>query len=190
MITLTGTLLAAATAITLLLTSPTAPQPPTRPHADTPANSAASADKTEPALSGPITGTLAATLTDPQPDYYSPFRVAFAPDSKILAVSASTVAENSTPTYLWDVATEKITATLTDPDGQGTWAVAFAPDGTTLATGDANGSTYLWDIATHKITATLTDPSGGSLDWMAFAPGGTTQATRVCVVKGVSGTDR
>jgi WD40 repeat protein len=28
--------------------------------------------------------------------------------------------------------------------------MAFAPDGTTLATGDGDGSTYLWSIAYHK----------------------------------------
>jgi WD40 repeat protein len=55
--------------------------------------------------------------------------------------------------------------------------LAFAPGGTTLATGDGNGSIYLWDVATHKITATFTDPSGGFLHWMAFGPGGTTLAT-------------
>ena len=36
------------------------------------------------------------------------------------------------------------------------WPLGFAPGGTTLATGDFNGSTYLWDVATHKITSTLT----------------------------------
>jgi WD40 repeat protein len=57
------------------------------------------------------------------------------------------------------------------------WRLTFAPGGTTLATGDFNGSTYLWDTVTHKITATFTDPSGGFLYWMAFGPDGTTLAT-------------
>jgi len=28
-------------------------------------------------------------------------------------------------------------------------SVAYAPDGTTLAAADTNGSTYLWKIASH-----------------------------------------
>jgi WD40 repeat protein len=49
-------------------------------------------------------------------------------------------------TYLWDTATGKITATLTDPASQRVDAVAFGPGGTTLAAADADGSTYLWRI--------------------------------------------
>jgi WD40 repeat protein len=40
----------------------------------------------------------------------------------------------------------------------GTYAVAFSPDGRTLAIGDASGRTYLWDTATWTPATTLTNP--------------------------------
>ena len=57
------------------------------------------------------------------------------------------------------------------------WRLAFAPGGTTLATGDFNGSTYLRDVANHKITATLTNPNDKIIAAVVFGPGGTTLAT-------------
>jgi WD40 repeat protein len=49
---------------------------------------------------------------------------------------------------LSDVVTHKIIATLTDPgSGHRVNAVAFSPDGTLLAAGDAYGDTYLWSVA-------------------------------------------
>src|SRR6202007_2997107 len=60
-ITLAGTLLAGATALSVLLATPGTPQPPTRPHTSTPPAtlSATASGRTEPAtLSGPPPGAL------------------------------------------------------------------------------------------------------------------------------------
>ena len=46
-------------------------------------------------------------------------------------------------TYLWNIATQSLTATLTGPSSQYVTSVALSPNGTTLAAGDADGSTYL-----------------------------------------------
>jgi WD40 repeat protein len=108
---------------------------------------------------------------------------AFSPDGRTLAI-----ADSNGDTYLWDVATGRKVAVLTDPhvtDPDSTTfvdSVAFSPDGKTLAVGD-DRQTNIWDLATHRVAAILTDPSGGSeLDGsgtanaLAFSPDGTTLA--------------
>jgi len=126
-----------------------------------------------PPVSGPVTGTLATTLKNPE---YLPWAVAFAPDTRTLAVGGQNAGLTAGATYLWDTAARSITATLTDPGSRGVISVAFTPDGMTLATGDRNGRVYLWDTATGKLTATLTDPGGQRVESVAFGPGGATLA--------------
>jgi len=77
--------------------------------------------------------------------------------------------------------------TLTDPGIRGitpathVTAVAFSPDGKTLATGyDSDGGpgyVYLWNPATGHRTATLEDLGSGGVTAMAFSPGGKILAT-------------
>ncbi len=124
-----------------------------------------------------ITGALVATLGNPES---SARGVAFGPGARTLAVGSVNDIGNPSgaggSTYVWDIATKTITATLTGPGSGGVDDVAYAPGGTTLAAADYNGSTYLWDIATRKVTATLTDPGRKGVDSVAYAPGGTTLA--------------
>ena len=76
--------------------------------------------------------------------------------------------------------------TLTPPAGsRQIWAVAFSPDGRTLAADGINSRTYLWDVATGQRTATLSDPTtGGRAAAVAFSPDGT-----LAVIDGSDGAD-
>jgi len=120
-----------------------------------------------PARSVPISGSFEAALQNPKGDT-APLAVAFSPDAKTLAVgneAYNPISDGARPgssTYLWDIATRKITVTLTHPGSrsansvvggpgsQGVNSVAFGPGGTTLATADFDGSTYLWHIKIRK----------------------------------------
>ena len=70
---------------------------------------------------------------------------AFSPDGKVLASVSSRVS-------LWDVATEQRSATFR---GDQPLAVAFSPDGKTLAVGTWNSTIELWEVATRQRSATL-----------------------------------
>jgi sugar lactone lactonase YvrE len=116
----------------------------------------------------------AVTLNDPEGYSANSFvmSAAFSPDDKTLAVG-----DGDDRTYLWDVATHRITATLRDPGTgphPGVNSVAFSPDGQTLAVPEADGSTYLWDVATGQLTAKLTDTGGTDpeANSAAFSPDG------------------
>jgi WD40 repeat protein len=55
-------------------------------------------------------------------------------------------------------------------------SVTFSPGGTTLATGNADGTVREWDVAAHLQITTLTGPTG-AVNSVVFSPEGKTLAT-------------
>jgi WD40 repeat protein len=87
--------------------------------------------------------------------------------------------------FLWDTETGERTATLSYAAGEGpgaagvtssldgvTWAVAYSPDGSMLATASQDGIARLWDPATGALIAKLTEHKA-AVDDVAFSPDGT-----------------
>jgi WD40 repeat protein len=94
--------------------------------------------------------------------------LAYAPNGETIAAAGFGQAVT-----LWEVSSGKLVHKFprqSQPGG----GVAFAPDGTTLATGDTPGC-HLWDVATGKGLRHLKDDRAG-VDSVAFAPDGKTVA--------------
>ncbi|QJX00227.1 sigma factor-like helix-turn-helix DNA-binding protein [Frigoriglobus tundricola] len=77
--------------------------------------------------------------------------------------TALAIGLESGDTSMWDLTTGKERTLATEhkskkPDGgYGTFCLAFAPDGKTLATGGRDHVTKLWDLASGKLVYSLTD---------------------------------
>ena len=72
------------------------------------------------------------------PSAETAYTVSWSPDSKLLAVATNL------GTKIWDVESEKVTQTLAGP----MTAVAWAPNGKTLATAYSGGAVQMWDTST------------------------------------------
>jgi WD40 repeat protein len=81
---------------------------------------------------------------DPYPASWTSTWAVFSPDGKILAVNA----DYGYGTYLYDVSTGKLVATLTNPDNatDPDPTVVFSPGGSMMAVVEINGCTYLWHV--------------------------------------------
>ncbi len=100
------------------------------------------------------------------------FCVAFAPDGRSLAATAS----NGVLASQYDTMSGKTQVVLEGPVDPTACTLAFAPDGRTLAVGDGRGAVRIWDLDTRSSQVSLLGHTGGI--WcVAFAPNGRTLAT-------------
>jgi WD40 repeat protein len=101
------------------------------------------------------TGTRRATLGARLPQGINP--LVWSPDGKLLATGASETDPGLV--LLWDARTGKKRASLIGPGGFGLWgALAWSPDGKSIAAGDENMA-VLWDAQTGKRLTVLEQAS-------------------------------
>ncbi len=99
-----------------------------------------------------------------------PLGVAFSPDSRTLAYNEN---ENGA-ILLWDIASRSEIGRLTGHHDSVS-ALAFSPDGQTLASGSQDRTARLWNVADRRQGLQFTNHSGG-FGSVAFSPDGRTLA--------------
>jgi WD40 repeat protein len=169
--------LCGACAATLVIGGLSAARGPDRPPTPTPSPSQSKPARTKPARHiGPPpaapAGRPLAAPADGSSDGQGVRAVAFSPAGDLLATGAA-----GGTTYLWDVASGRVTARLADGTQgaggtQGVSAVAYSPDGTRVAAADQNGYVYLWDAAGRPALAPLSDHGFSGVRAVAFSPDG------------------
>jgi WD40 repeat protein len=95
--------------------------------------------------------------------------VAFSPDGETLASAG-----RDDTIKLWEVKTERLTATLKGHSGE-IWCVTFSPDGKMLASAGPK-TVRVWDAKSGKNTATCRGHTDG-ICWVCFSPDGKTLAS-------------
>jgi len=101
--------------------------------------------------------------------------IAFTADGKRLAALMD-VDEDEDQLRIFDTATGKLLCCVESQEYPPRPALAFAPDGKTLAAGDTRrGQVHLFDAATLKEKSLLTAPprvANGVLEWLVYSPDG------------------
>jgi WD40 repeat protein len=123
-----------------------------------------------------------ARIPAPYPPPLTPF---LSPDGAVVAVSGAAppppappgghppdAPEPTVAVYAVDTGEELFQARVNEP---GPPAVAFSPDGKTLATGSGGGPIDLWEVPSGKLARTLLGRTGQGVR-VAFSPDGTTLA--------------
>jgi WD40 repeat protein len=104
--------------------------------------------------------------------------LAFSPHGNLLVAGTWPIdraPEEPVAVNLWDPTTGQLRIALRGHPGAAQ-AVAFSPDGRTLATGGGNGLVRLWDLVTGDVRAVFEMPHRGWVLDLAFSPDGRTLA--------------
>src|SRR5262249_38654885 len=108
----------------------------------------------------------------------------FSPHGKMLVASTLVYESNPWPgskVRRWDAATGKDLPALPMPPEikAPSNALAFSPDGATLAGADYEGTIVVWDVAKGEVRATLVQEEKRRIASLAFSPDGKTLAAAV-----------
>ena len=77
---------------------------------------------------------------------------------------------------LWNIASKRVTAALTDPGANGVESIAASGNGSELAVEDGNGSTYVWNVTRRRVAATVSVPENEYTNDVALSADGKTLA--------------
>ncbi len=111
---------------------------------------------------------------DQEPGAFKVYRVAIAPDNKVLIGGAWNIEDKSNAVIIWDMDSGKEIARLKG-HREAILSIALAPDGKTLASADSHGVVKLWDMKTRKERASF-QGNTYTVTSMDFSPDGKTLA--------------